>query len=91
MNKSASKVDATYRIRNIMKTITGKRKLKKEVIDAMGLACSLFVMDVTYKTMEAALKKSKKVMNRGDIIDTIASEEMFDFCIDIVHENMKGK
>ena len=37
------------------------------------------------------MKKNKKSINRGDIMDVIASEQMYDFCIDIVHENVKGK
>ena len=80
---------AQYRVRNLMKTITKRKVLRKEMIDMMSLACELFVMDVTYKAFEITQKKQKKILSKSDILEVLVDDQMYDFCIDIIHKNLK--
>jgi len=72
------------RIKKIMKSDEDVRMISAEAPVLFSKACELFILDLTMRAWSYTDENKRRTLQRSDVAEAIANDEMFDFLIDIV-------
>eukprot|EP00457_Paulinella_chromatophora_P008144 gb/GEZN01008173.1/.p1 GENE.gb/GEZN01008173.1/~~gb/GEZN01008173.1/.p1 ORF type:complete len:296 (+),score=66.50 gb/GEZN01008173.1/:44-931(+) len=72
------------RIKKIMKSDEDVRMISAEAPVLFSKACELFILDLTMRAWSHTDQSKRRTLQRNDVAEAIAADEMFDFLIDVV-------
>lgn len=67
------------RIRKLMRVEEDVKNVANEVPSLLSKATQAFIEEVTFKALDRAFHRKKRIVQKGDIHDVISSSQIYDF------------